>query len=404
MEKRKTRDALVDFWAQQGYKPMTMSEVKATLWRYTKDALDDDLALMWFRFVSDGYEGLVVRMGSEAWLIGWAAWIEQGCPCNTLAVVRSVRERPRFQDICSWELKIRLLETIQRVERPGKEARRHQAEDILKMLEDGAYCVPASQGAAQDTVVRLGDWAEDVTAALPYAPEMLSKLSTPPAVQALLRERRRAEPCKILLETTSSFASRVVTGNRSKENIPLVMNFANARHPGGGFLHGARAQEEDLCRSSTLYASLSSRAAKAMYRYNRVHAAPEDSDFMLLSPEVLVVRERGRFLPKPRRVAVATVAAPNRNGRAGKLKDDEIAAVLHQRLRRFFCMAAQRGYRDLVLGAWGCGAFGNDPRMVAKIFHELLFTEGFAWVFRKVSFAILGGGKNYEAFVSVFKG
>lgn len=67
---------------------------------------------------------------------------------------------------------------------------------------------------------------------------------------------------------------------------PLVMNFANAHKPGGGFEMGATAQEESLCRCSTLFASISSEKAQEMYRYNNSHVSSVESDYMLVSEYV----------------------------------------------------------------------------------------------------------------------
>ena len=185
---------------------------------------------------------------------------------------------------------------------------------------------------------------------------------------------------------------------------PLVMNFANAIHPGGGFLNGARAQEESLCRNSTLYLSLASKKAKEMYNYNRNNLNPLDSDYMLLTPDVCVFRDlNGELLQEPYNVSVVTIPAPNKNGRARDVEQSTLDDIMTYRLRRMLYMAARHGYRNLVLGAWGCGAFGHDTETVAGYFYQLFFEEGFDEFFDNVAFAILHDEDKINAFRKVFK-
>ncbi len=185
----------------------------------------------------------------------------------------------------------------------------------------------------------------------------------------------------------------------------LVMNFANAHRPGGGFLNGARAQEESLCRCSTLYKSISSDKAQEMYDYNNTHKNPCDSDYMLLSPNVYVYRSfTGERLNKPFWTSVITVPAPNKCGAASKVSQDILDDVMTERLRKMLFLAARKGYRTLILGAWGCGAFGNDTRRVAAYFYQLFFGEdGLHKFFENVIFAILGDENKIEVFKEVFK-
>lgn len=184
---------------------------------------------------------------------------------------------------------------------------------------------------------------------------------------------------------------------------PLVMNFANAIHPGGGFLNGARAQEESLCRNSTLYLSLSSEKAMEMYNYNRNNLKPLDSDYMLVTPEVCVFRDLdGELLQEPYNVSVVTIPAPNKNGRAKGVKQSMLDDVMTDRLRRMLYMAARYGYRNLVLGAWGCGAFGHDTEIVAGYFYKIFFEDGFNKFFETVAFAILHDEDKINAFRKVF--
>ena len=185
----------------------------------------------------------------------------------------------------------------------------------------------------------------------------------------------------------------------------LVLNFANAHHPGGGFLIGARAQEEALCRGSTLYASISSEKAREMYRYNNTHPSAVESDYMLLSPEVCVFRDVDcEPLERPFIASVITAPAPNRRGAALFTSGERIRETFLRRIRIILRVAADRGYRALVLGAWGCGAFGNAPVMVAECFRTALVEDGFGRAFDTVAFAVYGkpDGLNPTAFRTVF--
>lgn len=212
---------------------------------------------------------------------------------------------------------------------------------------------------------------------------------------------RKGEMCQIEETEEDSFLAA------ARLERPLVLNFANAHHPGGGFLIGARAQEEALCRGSTLYASISSEKAREMYRYNNTHPCAVDSDYMLLSPEVCVFRDIAcEPLERPFMESVITAPAPNRRGAALFVSGKRIRETFLRRIRIILRVAADRSYRNLVLGAWGCGAFGNDPGMVAECFRTALMGDGFGRAFDMVVFAVYGkpDGPNLRAFREVFSG
>ena len=191
---------------------------------------------------------------------------------------------------------------------------------------------------------------------------------------------------------------------RQYENA-LVMNFANAHNPGGGFLMGATAQEESLCRCSTLYASINSAKAGEMYRYNNTHPCRVESDYMLISPKVAVFRDENyELMNNPVVLAVVTAPAPNRRGAALIASDKLIEDTFIRRIRIILLAAAEYGYKNLVLGAWGCGAFGNSPSKVANYFKEVIIDEEYGKCFDEICFAIYGkeNGRNITAFKDCF--
>ncbi|MGW2836493.1 TIGR02452 family protein [Streptomyces sp. NPDC001493] len=170
-----------------------------------------------------------------------------------------------------------------------------------------------------------------------------------------------------------------------------VLSYASARNPGGGYLNGARAQEEDLCRGSALHATLL--RAPEYYAHHRAHRSAFYSDRVIHSPGVPVFRDdRGALLDTPYLVGFLTSPAPNAGVIRRQTPDEahRVPTALASRAERVLETAAACGYRRLVLGAWGCGVFQNSPAQVADAFGGLLTDGGrFAGHFDQVVFGIL---------------
>ena len=213
------------------------------------------------------------------------------------------------------------------------------------------------------------------------AQAVAAKRSLPPdAVLPVPAVARKAQTrVQVANETTLAAARRLVD---SGERV-LALNFANGLHPGGGFLSGARAQEEVLCRSSALYATL---RGDPMYAAHAARTLPDSTDWAILSPEVPVFRtDEGTALPTPWALSLLTCAAPYSPG-IGQPRAGDLLAV---RIRRVLAIARAYDYSALVLGAWGCGAFGNDPARTARDFQEALAGAGeCAGAFAQVVFGI----------------
>ena len=256
------------------------------------------------------------------------------------------------------------------------------ANETLKIIKNGGYTVNGKE---------INFQGKNYFSVEVYSPERLAAITLPAPVKDKL--------CKFEVINADSFAAA------KNYNYPLVMNFANAHVPGGGFKLGATAQEEALCRNSTLYASIGGEDAKEMYAYNTKHFCPTDSDYMLISPEVWVFRSPdGEKLETVYKTAVITIPAPNKRGAAFFTPQDKIDDVMKHRIRLMFKAAAENGFKTLVLGAWGCGAFGHDPEKVTGYFKEILVDENYGKYFDTVCFAIYGktDGKNFTAFKNRF--
>lgn len=148
--------------------------------------------------------------------------------------------------------------------------------------------------------------------------------------------------------------------NKGDRQEILVLNLANPVHPGGGVRRGAVAQEEDLCRKSSLLLSLEDGKASLYYNYNRSLGTYMGSDGIIITPHVEILKdENGELLDDSVIVAVMTCAAPMiRYGLEG-LTQQEYEALLYHRIEGMMKCAAYYGYKLLVLGAFGCGAFGR---------------------------------------------
>lgn len=198
-----------------------------------------------------------------------------------------------------------------------------------------------------------------------------------------------------------------------------VLNFASAVQPGGGVLLGSYAQEECLCRVSTLYPCLTAPEAEAaFYIPHRLAQDVLHNDDCIHTPGVVVFKgdtEHPETLPEDRwfTVDVISCAAPNlreepgnaMNAGEGESRSDLPAEELHalhvKRTRRICQLAAARGAEVIILGAFGCGAFRNDPAVVAGAMAEAI--REFRRAFRAIEFAVYcppGREENLQAFRS----
>jgi uncharacterized protein (TIGR02452 family) len=194
-------------------------------------------------------------------------------------------------------------------------------------------------------------------------------------------------------ETTLSAHQR----HLAKGHNAVSLNFASATQPGGGFLGGARAQEEYLCRSSALFVTIKD---SPMYEYHRDNWTPFYSDAMIYSGDVPVFRDdQHDLLATPYLASFITSAAPL----AKKVPPHEhpkLPNVIFHRILKILSVAKSKGHDSLILGAWGCGAFGNDGHIVSELFHRALTVE-FTGSFKEVTFAIVDTSPE-ERFIGPF--
>lgn len=189
-------------------------------------------------------------------------------------------------------------------------------------------------------------------------------------------------------ESTFQAAKRMLADSGEKV---IVLNFASATNPGGGYLNGARAQEEHLCRTSGLYPCLT--RFPEFYEFHRKQKSFLYSDRMIYSPDVPIFREDDFSLQKKiYKVSVATSAAPALID--VDLGDTEsfikAGRALDGRIEKLLSLMLVKGYKQIVLGAWGCGAFKNDPKVVSKLFKKhLLENEKIKNTFSRAVFAVL---------------
>jgi len=173
-------------------------------------------------------------------------------------------------------------------------------------------------------------------------------------------------------ETTAQAAVRWIA--EGKTDI-VALNFASARNQGGGFLSGAIAQEEDLCRCSGLYACL--KRKPQFYNENILIDDSFYTDGIIYSPKVPFFRnEYNLFLEEPFELSIVSAPAPNLRAIQAAMEPQDLTDVLYEiicrRAKKVLQVAALEGHKNIILGAWGCGAFGNDPKQVATIFVELV--------------------------------
>lgn len=195
---------------------------------------------------------------------------------------------------------------------------------------------------------------------------------------------------QIVVADTDSVTAAI----RYQSGRTAILNFASYKNPGGRFLDGSMAQEEALCHESILYNVLK-RFEKSYYEKNREQKNRAlYLNRALYSENVLFLNDEGEY-----RFDVITCASPN-YGAAKKycnVTREENREVLESRIRFVLSLAEEKGIDTLILGAYGCGVFGQDPAEVSRIFHENVAKTRI----RRVIFAI-PGGPNLKAFQKEF--
>ena len=199
-----------------------------------------------------------------------------------------------------------------------------------------------------------------------------------------------------------------------------VLNFASSTNPGGGVVNGAGAQEECLCRISTLYFTLDTDENwKRFYNPHRKARTPLHNDDILYTKNITVFKSdttSPKLLPEKEwyDVDVITCAAPNLHENPSNrynsgdgnqrliLNNEELYSLHEKRDSRIFDAAASQNVDVLVLGAFGCGAFMNDPKVVAKVMLSL--AKKYAHFFKSIEFAVYCppyDDSNYRAFMEL---
>ena len=199
-----------------------------------------------------------------------------------------------------------------------------------------------------------------------------------------------------------------------KDKKVAVLNFASARNPGGMVKEGSSAQEESLCRCSTLYQVLSDKSLRGYYdTYKEVtNFMPYYTDKLIYSPDICIFGTDtyiSTIMPEHLwyNCDVITCAAPNMLHivRAGEEIDkDKLCEVLVSRIINIVNSAIANKADVLVLGAFGCGVFKNPPDLVAKAFRKVLIDDNMKKYFDDVVFAIIDdnrGNGNLDTFATV---
>ena len=278
----------------------------------------------------------------------------------------------------------------------SRKNRKQIAQETVAILESGTYRLPDQ---TEISIAEQLDFAKSHTKV--YTPEELDEVVKQTATH------NRDFNTEWIVENCTTFAGCRALLETDPEDDVLCLNFASAKNPGGGFLNGSQAQEESLSRASGLYACIAPMCD--YYDANRACGTAFYTHHMIYSPKVPVFRDdEDRLIDQPWLTSMITAPAVN----AGAVSRNEpkrrakIASKMLERIKRVFAVALLHGHESLVLGAWGCGVFKNDPVEVAEWFHYHLGKGGdFYRAFRRVHFAVLDRTKNldnYQAFARHF--
>lgn len=203
-------------------------------------------------------------------------------------------------------------------------------------------------------------------------------------------------PVITVVNDTTLNAAVNLQENESEVSV-CILSFASGTSPGGGFKEGCLAQEESIARASSLYSTLLEHPK--FYQENK-KTKGIGTDHIIYSPNITVFRkEDGDWYDVPYTVSVVTSPAPDI--KHYKIENINITEILENRINQILNVMIAQDHRVIVLGAWGCGVFGNDPEIIAELFKKSLKSHPF---FDRIVFAVHGpeDSANFKAFQSRF--
>ena len=199
----------------------------------------------------------------------------------------------------------------------------------------------------------------------------------------------------IVVSIYSPTKAAILAHQKNEIDQICILNFADPVTPGDGYLKGQFSREAKLCRETLLYPTID---GNRMYRENRRSGKPEEgSDIMIFSPDVYLLRDDyDNPLPKPFKLHLIS-SSPADGFKVIKSLD-----LMETRIRKVIRLAAYKKIDVLILGAFGCGAFRNEPKPIARIFRKVLVDEGLKDQFKSVTFSVNGECNVRYAFQDVF--
>lgn len=246
---------------------------------------------------------------------------------------------------------------------------------------------------------------------------VISEENADDILENLIYGSETEKEAKIIVSKKRSFEA----ASAYREKHISVLNFASATNPGGGVTKGASAQEECLCRISTLYKCISASEIKEAFhkkhRYTlktgKMNSFYNDDCIQTCDVTVfksdtakpVLLSEKDWF-----DVDVISCAAPNlrymsqhdKNWKKN-VTDKKLFDIYKKRINRVLDIASCAKSDVIILGAFGCGAFANPPELVAKAMHAAI--DEHKYDFETIELAIYCSPRdtlNYEVFAKEF--
>ncbi len=274
----------------------------------------------------------------------------------------------------------------------NRERRKQIAEDTLEILKKGFFI---NSNGDQIDISDLQNKAEKLTKV--YTPEESDKLLENLSVEDTIGE---TEINVVNQPTLDAVRDLIAEGF---EDV-LCLNFASAKNAGGGFLGGSQAQEESIARATGLYNCQIK--TTGYYETNRNTKTCIYTDYMIYSPFVPIIKDdEGNNLNKKEYCAIITAPAVNKGVVKTKEPErlSEVENVMRRRIKKVLAISLENKHKALVLGAWGCGVFQNEPKEIATYFKEIIESDFFN-KFEKIVFAVYSKNEKFiEPFYNEFE-